>query len=439
MADQSNDSPKKTQPSRRTIRIVVVALVVLGFIWNEKHPEVPMYRGTATIQVSQRMNGKILYSDDQNSGSDYYLRKLKTIVASLANTDLMKQVIIDHDLLNNSAFTGRDASSESLGMLARNLAGRTSATLREETELIDVSVSFHDRELARDLVNWVAHGFVEQHSSRRLNMNRYANGVLTNEAERLKIKLRNAEVALIDFRRTSRLIVSLEERRSIVGSRVASLSQSKDVVDGNLARLGADLNLVESFGEEPSASQLELVRSIWDSEEIRRYREMLIKVEMNLEELTLRHEESHPGVTGEKSMLRRVEVRLFESMKKRANRLGAEYQRLQKERDVINQQLSVAENESLSISEMSVEYNVLEREVQGTKTLYSSVLERIKEIDLSTGLLEEVITMIEPASGATLTSSRGSSRWVSGLTGLVLALAGIFLFDNVLPRLKPKS
>jgi len=204
-------------------------------------------------------------------------------------------------------------------------------------------------------------------------------------------------------------------------------------------RLKADLNLVESFGDEPSSSQFEQIPSIWNSEEVRRYREMLLKVEMELEELTIRHSESHPRVTGEKGTLKRVEVRLFESMKKRANRLAAEYQRLQKERNIGNQQLSEAELDSLTLSEMAVEYNVLEREVQGTKTLYSSVLNRIKEIDLTSGHMEEVITMIEPASGATLTSSRGSSRWVSGLTGLVLALAGIFLVDNVLPRLKPKS
>jgi len=263
MADHPSDSTKQTQLSPRTIRILIVALVVVGCLAKEKSRNiVETYRGTTTIQVLQRMDGSFFGPNGQPSVPDYYQRKLNTIAATLANMDLMKQVIKDHDLLNNETFAGRDASSEDLGMLARRLVNRTTATLREDTELIDVSFRSVDRELARNLVNWIALGFVKQHSNQRLNMNRKANELLTNEAERLKVLLRNAEVALIDFRRTSKLVVSLEERQSIVASRVASLNQSKDSLDLEVARLEADLALVKTFGDEPSASQFEHVPSI---------------------------------------------------------------------------------------------------------------------------------------------------------------------------------
>jgi uncharacterized protein involved in exopolysaccharide biosynthesis len=440
MANQSNDSPMKTQISPLFIRSAIVILVVLVFIWNERHPVVPVYRANATIQVTQRMDRNLLHSDVQNSEPDYYLRRLNTIVGTLANTDLMKQVITDNDLLNNETFAGRDASSASLGILARSLVGRTSATLREGTELIDVRIVDGDRELASNLVNLISLGFIKQHGNRKLNVNRYANSVLTNEAERLKIKLRNAEVALIDFRRSSGLVVSLEERQSIVGSRVASLHQLKDNSDREVARLKADLDLLRVFGDEPSVAQFEQIPSVWNSGEVNRYRNMLAEVEMKADESSLQYDESHPVVVGNLATLKRVKARLFESMKERANRLDADYMRTRRERDVLSEQLKMAEQESLTLSENAVEYNVLEREVAGTKTLYVSVLERIREIDLTTGLMEEVITVIEPASSAADISSRGSSRfWGSGLTGLVLALAGIFIFDHLLPRLKPKS
>lgn len=448
MADQSIDSPKQTRISPRNIRILIVALVVAGFLVKEKTRNiVEHYRGTATIQVSLGMNGDILDSGigirdagDQNSDIGSYPRRLNTIVHSLANTDLMKQVIVDHDLLNNEAFAGRDASSASLEFLARNLAARTRASLREGTELIDVSISDTDRGLARNLVNWIAEGVVKQRANRRLNTHRYATGVLTNEAERLKIKLRNAEVALIDFRRTSKLVVSLEDRHSILSSRIVSLNQSQEGVDAVLARLEADMQLVKSFGDEPTASQFEQVRSIWDSEEVQRNRNLLHEVDMKLEEAMLKYSESHPALTSAKTKLKRLEDRIFESMKKQASGLEADYRKLKVERDTINEQLIRAENESLRLSEIAVEYNVLEREVEGTKALYFSVLDRIKEIDLTAGLADEVITIIEPASFVSPTSGRESSRlWQSGLIGLVLALTGVYLFDNPPYRLKRKN
>jgi len=271
-------------------------------------------------------------------------------------------------------------------------------------------------------------------------MNRIAIGALTNEAERLIIKLRNAEVALIDFRRRSKLYVSLEERQSMLGSRVASLTQSRDNLVGVFARLEADRSLVKSFGDEPSASQFEQVPSIWNSEQVQRYRKLLAEVEMKVEELSFRHNESHPSVASEKKKLKWVEARLFGSMKKQANGLDAEYQRLQKERVVVWRQLTEAELESLDLSEMAVEYSVLEREVLGTKSLYFSVLDRIKEIDLTTGLMDVVITIIEPASYASNTNRNGSSGlWGSGLIGLVLALAGVYFFDHFPFRVKRES
>jgi polysaccharide biosynthesis transport protein len=422
-----------------TIRVLIVALVVVGFLARERNRRiVEVYRATATIQVSQTMDANILESGDQNSDSDHYLRKLNTIEASLVNTDLMRQVITSNDLLNNSAFAGSGAESASLEHLARMLVSRTRANLREGTKLIDITVTNRDRDLATSLANWVSYGFVKQYSMRRLTMNRIANEALTNEAERLKIKLRNSEVALIDFRRSSKLYVSLEQRQSIVESRIASLSQSQDILERNYTRLKTDLSLVESFGDEPSGSQFEQVPSIWNSEEVRRYREMLLEEEMKLGEFSLRHKATHPVVAGGKKMLKRVEALLFESMKKRGNRLDADYQRLGIEREVAVRQLIQAEQESLTLSENAVEYNVLEREVKGNQALYSSVLDRIKEIDLTAGLMEEVITITQPATVAN-NISPPRNLWASAFTGLVLALLGVFLFGYFPFRLKGKS
>ena len=440
MTDQTSDSPKDTQTSSKTIRVVIVVLVVLGFIWGEWSPVVPSYRGKATIRVSQRMDANILVSSEQNSGSDYYSRRLNTIVASLANTELMKQVITDHDLLNNETFAGPDASAASLDSLSRGLVWRTSASLREGSDLIDVSVVSKDQDLAMNLVNWVCQGFIRQHATQRLNRNHFANQVLKDETERLKLKLRNAEVALIDFRRTSKLLVSLEERQSIVGSRIASLHQSRNNADWELARVEADLALLSTFGDEPTVAQFDRVESIRNSEEVNRYRNMLAEVELKADESSLLYDESHPIVVSKTATLKRVEARLFESMKKRADRLEADYLRMRKERDLISEQLSMAEQESLTVSEDAVEYNMLEREVEGTKVLYSAVLDRTKEIDRSTGLAEEVINIVESAADAGLSSpSRSLQILKGGLIGLVVALTGVYLFDNPPYRLKRKN
>merc|ERR1711916_164344 len=92
--------------------------------------------------------------------------------ATMVNTDLMRQVIRDNDLINVEEFAGKDADSASLDTLAKRLKGATSARLRDETRLIDITVKHGNAKLAVKLVNWIAKGYIDQHRNRRLEGNR---------------------------------------------------------------------------------------------------------------------------------------------------------------------------------------------------------------------------------------------------------------------------
>lgn len=441
MIDQQKDPAVQRRMSPLISRMLIVAFVVAAFVgkeWPNKYE--PVFRAIATLHVSQRMNSDFVDADDRNGSTDYFSRRINTIGASLANATLMRQVIADHDLLNNEVFLGGESRDPSLESLARRMVNLTSVRVRDETELIDVRFTYHEPSIARDLANWIAQGFIKQHSNRALKSNRFAIEVLTNEVERLKIKLRNAEVALIDFRRTSNLVSSLENRKSMLMARINSNSDARNRLDLNIARLKDDLNLVASFGEEPTATQLESVPGIWNSESVRQAREMLAEVEAKWDSLTLKYSESHPTFLAEKGRLEYVELRLVKVMQKEAGRLEPDLNRLRVERVGLQKLLAVAEAESLRLSETAVEYNVLEREVEGTKTLYHSVMDRIREIDLSAGLSDEVITVLEPATAATdITPNKNSQLLQSAVAGLVLSLVGILLFDKFPFRSKPNS
>jgi len=200
-------------------------------------------------------------------------------------------------------------------------------------------------------------------------------------------------------------------------------------VDRNLARVEGNLALVASFGTKPSAAQWEQLSELWNSDEVQPYREMLPKIGMRMELLSLEHGASHPELEIERAMLRRVEGRIVDAMKRMVNRFPTDVNRLKMQRNGLQERLVTAEEESLRLSTYAVEYNVLEREVEGTKTLYVSVLNRNKKIDLPAGLMDTIVTIIEPASRA-FDISPPRNLLASALTGLVLALVGVFMFDH---------
>ncbi|MDA7644855.1 polysaccharide biosynthesis tyrosine autokinase [bacterium] len=418
--------------------IILVAVAISMFIsWKKADKVEPIYQAGAVIQVDYQQTS-ILSEIEQVDTQDFgEYDVLNTIVETISNTDLMRQVITDNDLLNNKAFAGKDAGSASLQNLARSLVRRTTASLREDTRLIDLTFKDKDRILAQKLVNWIANGYIKQHADRRLNINRVATRALTNEAERLKFQLRNAEVALIDFRRSSKLYISLQDRQGIVNDRIGKLNRELDIIQGNISKFKNDLALIKDYGTNPTSDMLRQVPSIIALDPVKdSYEEYLLR-KTEFDSLSRKYRSKHPLLKAATKNLKDAKFAFDTVIKGAPIILDGEYRRKKMEGQGLQEQVTAAERESLTLSENAVEYNVLEREVTGTKTLYTSVLERIKEIDLTAGLQDEVITVIESASGATDVSGGGESAILMGaMFGLALGAGIIYLLHMMDTTLK---
>jgi succinoglycan biosynthesis transport protein ExoP len=418
------------------IILVAVALSML-ISWKKAGEEIPNYQARAVIQVDYQQTSllsEIEQVDTQDFG-DYDV--LNTIVATIANTDLMRQVITDHDLLNNKAYAGENAGSASLEELARKLKGKVTAHLREDTRLIDLTLVDNNREKAQELVNWIASGYIKQHTNRRLDINRIANRALANEAEGMKLRLRNAEVALIDFRRTSKLYVSLKERQNFVITRIGSLNKDLNVIKGNMSKLQNDLLLIKGFGTDATPAMLRQVPSIIESTAVKSKYAAYILEKANTDKLSRKYKSLHPQLKTANRNLLDAETAFNTVITEAPLILDGQYRRLKVQRDGLQEQVTEAEKQSLTLSESAVEYNVLEREVEGVKNLYMAVLNRIKEIDLTAGLQDEVITVIESASDARDINGGGESAILMGaMFGLALGVGIIYLLHMMDTTLK---
>ena len=115
--------------------ILLTTVISTAIAWNDAQDIQPRYRASATIQVDYEQASVVdIQAVDTQDLSEYDV--LNTIVETVSNLELMRQVIRDHDLLNNETFAGKNAGSASLDRLARSLKGLVSCSLREETRLI---------------------------------------------------------------------------------------------------------------------------------------------------------------------------------------------------------------------------------------------------------------------------------------------------------------
>ena len=417
--------------------IILATIIAVAVAIKKSKNIVERYRAEATIQVDYQQSSVLSDIEQINSQdlSDYDV--LNTIVETISNAKLMRQVIVDRDLINREEFAGKNAGSGSIDKLARNLANSTKATLRDETRLIDLRIEDGNGPLARDLINWIAEGYIKQHRERRISSNQLATTVLNEEAERLQLRLKNAEMALIEFRKSSNLVVSLEERASLLADLIGTRSQALNTITAEISLLESDLNLIKSYGPKPTQAQLRLVPSISNNELIQNKYAELKSQEGLVQSLMSRYNPLHPRV--------RLEQRNYDDMESAFNRalkdapfiLEASLSKLKSQEASNREQVQKAETESLDLSGKAVEYNVLQREVEATKTLYESVLNRIKEIDVTSGLQDEVITVVEECHKATNITPDGESTILMGaIFGMVLGMGIIYLLHMLDTTLK---
>ncbi len=410
-------------------KLILVAFAISLYVANDKSKNITRsFSAKATLQVDYYQGGVL--SDIDQVGmqdlSDYDV--LNTVVETINNTELMRQVIIDHDLLNNPKFASKNAGSASLDKLARSLSRTLGCSLRDETRLIDLRVSYGDETLCQDLVNWIADGYIKQHTNRRLSNNQLANTVLTDEANRLKLKLQRAEEALIEYRRSSELVVSLTEKEQTLRSRIEELNTQLATIRANITRIETDRALLVNLGDSPSIEEYRQVPSIRENPTVADWYAKYTDKAQTVKTLELRYRPKHPTLAAELKSLQEITALLQTALKDAPHVLEAEYNQLTAQETTLAKLARDAEMESLDLSDKAVEYNVLEREVTATTTLYDSVLARIKEIDLTAGLSEQTITVIERASKASETTpDKSTTVLMGGIFGLAIGMGIVYL------------
>jgi capsular exopolysaccharide synthesis family protein len=103
----------------------------------------------------------------------------------------------------------------------------------------------------------------------------------------------------------------------------------------------------------------------------------------------------------------------------------------------LREKRSNAEKRLLEITGKSVEYNTLSRNLEADRALYESVLARLKEVDVTSGLTDQSITIQERALGAGPVPSQTVRNVLLGvLGGLAVGVAMAFGLNYLDPSMR---
>ena len=261
-----------------------------------------------------------------------------------------------------------------------------------------------------------------------------ASQFLMEEAERLGNKMRLAEEAMQSFRERERA-VSLETMVKEAQTGVDETSQQIQELESFIRQLDTDLAAVSGFGGDTAL--LLRLPSVGNDPRVAQMNAQISLLERELDEMSRRYRPGHPAHTSTKTRLDALRNELSTLSVEVVGQLEARRAQAESQLESLRAQRAEEEKRLLETTGKSVEYNRLARNLEADRALYDSVIARLKEVDVTSGLTDQSITVQERSIGAGPVPSQTLKNLLLGLLGgLAAGIAVVFGLNYLDPSFR---
>jgi len=336
----------------------------------------------------------------------------------------------DHGRVQHAANTPADGESpEQSRAIDRFLENLTVSPIRN-SRLVDIRFRLPDPELATRIVNALAKNYIEQNLEYRFVASKEASGWLKDRLDENRKQVEQAEAALQHYREQNDAI-PLENRESIIVQKLSDLSAAVTQAKTDRFQKQAVYTQLESLRQ--SGDALDSFPAILSNTYIQQQKAYLAQLQSQYTQLSEKLGERHPEIIKVQSAIHMAETKLEGEVAKIVQSVRNEYKAsLAKENSLI-QELNQQKLEAQGMARKSIDYSVLERDVQSSKQIYESLLQRAKETGISSELKASNIRIVDRAEQprSPVAPRKMLNLALALVGGVLLGLTLAFFFEYV--------
>lgn len=440
---------KRRWTAATTFLVVMVGTMLYVFTAT------PIYEAKTRLLIESDNPNVVSFKeviDEQGAKADYY----QTQYNILQSRNLARKTLDRLGLWENEYFGGptngpglfkrlfggasakpqsaTQETAEQARAIDRFLTNLTVSPIRN-SRLVDLKFRLPDPELATRIVNALATSYIEQNLEYKFMASKEASDWLNERLSEQRKQVERAEAALQHYREQNDAI-PLEHRENIVIQKLADINAAVTQAKTERYQQQALYNQLESLRRSNSA--LDSFPAILSNTFIQQQKADLSQLQSQYTQLSEKLGERHPEMIKVRSAIQLAQAKLDGEVAKVVQSVRNEYQAaLAKENSLIGA-LNQQKAEAQAMNRKAIDDGVLEREVQSTKQLYESLLQRAKETGVSTELRTSNIRIVDRAERprAPVTPRKLLSLLLSLSGGFVLALGLAFFFEYLDSSLK---
>jgi succinoglycan biosynthesis transport protein ExoP len=382
----------------------------------------PLYQSTARVEVDKESQNTLPFQGvtyDEYVDMDNYI---ETQVKILQSETLALQTINGLNLGQYPEFGGapgplalpHSGADVPRPAILGAFLGRLSVKREPNSNLIDVEFESGDPELAARVANAHVQNYLEQNFRSKYDATTQASGFLSEELEELRIKVKKSEDARVAYERENQ-IWQIDEKQNITTQTLGDLN--KAVTEAQTAVASS-----EALYRMAMSGNVDLLPEVRNSVVIQDLTKRKSDLDDSYAAALDQYGPNFPKVLRIAEQKKAVDEQLARAQKIMVGSVEEDYKTARQHLELLQEALDRQKTDSNELAEKLVQYHILEHEAESNKQLYDSLLQKLKEAQITAGLRSSNIRVVDPALVPTAPAGPQKTRNI--VLGFLVGLVG---------------
>ncbi len=368
----------------------------------------PLYTATARLQIDRNV-AKIVNTEGvlpiESGDSDF----MRTQYELLKSRNMAERVVSsltlgdDPDLLkprefsllglitglfsspNKPAIDGSAASAAAVGVVMGNLAVQPVMG----SSLVDLSYTDTSPARAQRIANAYGDAFMSANLDKRFQANASAKTFLEDKIQQLKLRLEESEKKLLVFAQDQQ-IVDVNDKASIAETNLASANAA-------LGNLIAERTKNEQLWKQAESGESIDLPQLLNDKSIEGLRAKRKELTIEYQQKLQIFKPDFPAMVQIKNQLDEIDRQLASEANTLRDSMKGAYEASLAQEKEMRSRIETLKADVLDLQKRSIQYNILKREVDTNRELYTSLLQRYKEVDVASGVGSNNVFVVDRA------------------------------------------
>lgn len=374
----------------------LAVVVGMGVYINMK--AIPLYLATSTLRITVENQGSSIVGSG-TSGNPWFRdddRTIETQSQIMRSRSLAKRVISILNLKEHPEFGAEEvpkgqpppSREEQESNLIDAFLGNLRTELIKHTDLIRISYSSADRDLAQKIANAMAGEYMQFEIDCKNQSFYHIKKWLESQLVQLGNKVEGSQKKLYDYGNEGE-ILSPEDKDNVVIQKYLELSALITKASSERMAREAQMRELKTKGDGGSA--------VTNNALIASLRQQVAVQSAKVASMQGIYLPDHPKLKAEKAQLDGLQARLKEEMQNVRAAVESDYEAARRAENLVLEAAEKQKKEVGNLQKKLVQYKILKRDVETNEELYKGLLARMKEAAVASTMVPSNVAVIDPA------------------------------------------